>query len=62
MNLGYEMLDLERQIVGLRARLREMEETNDALQRENDRLRSAAKLVEMETERHRLAVRRLGKL
>jgi regulator of replication initiation timing len=51
-----ELLDLRRQVAGLQFRLRELGETNAALQRDNDRLRRGLRLIQAETTRHRLAV------
>lgn len=56
MSAAPDDLDLHRQLAGLRFRLREMDETLDAMRRENDRLRRVVRLVAAETERHRLAV------
>lgn len=49
-------LEVHRQLAGLRFKVREQDETLDALRRENDRLRKVLRLVTAETERHRLAV------
>jgi regulator of replication initiation timing len=51
-----ELLDLRRQVAGLQFRLRELGETNAALQRDNDRLRRGLRLIAAETTRHRLSV------
>lgn len=49
-------LEAHRQLAGLRFKVREQDETIEALRRENDRLRKVLRLVTAETERHRLAV------
>jgi regulator of replication initiation timing len=54
--LAEQMLELRRQVAGLQFRIREMGETNSALQRDNDRLRRGLRLIQAETTRHRLAV------
>ncbi len=55
-HLAAENLRLRRDVAGMRQALNALSETNDALRRENQRWREIARLVVMETERHRLAV------
>lgn len=55
-HLAAENLRLRRDNAALRVALEDKSATCDALRRENQRWREIARLVVMETERHRLAV------
>lgn len=55
-HLAAENLRLRRDVAGMRQALNALSETNDAMRRENQRLRDVLRLIGMETERHRLAI------
>lgn len=55
-HLAAENLRLRRDNAALRVALEDKSATCDALRRENQRWREIARLVVMETERHRLAI------
>lgn len=55
-HLADENLRLRREVTGLRQAMNALSETNDAMRRENQRLRDVLRLIGMETERHRLAI------
>ena len=56
VHVADENLRLRRDNAALRVALEDKSATCDALRRENQRWREIARLVVMETERHRLAV------